>query len=175
MKAGPAPAALRAGHTSSLARIRPLERRDREPLRELLRATGVFSDEEILIALELIDCALDKPEQRDYILWTYEEGGRVLGYYCVGPTPATASTYDLYWIAVHPDSHGRGVGTALQEHAEGLIRSRGGRLIIAETSSQPRYESTRVFYLRRGYDEVARIRSYYREGDDLVVFGKYLS
>jgi GNAT superfamily N-acetyltransferase len=155
--------------------VRPLRREDREPLRELLEATGVFSGEEITIALELIDCVLDRPEQRDYIIRTYEEEGAVLGYYCIGPTPATEATYDLYWIAVRPDCHGRGVGSALQEHAEALIRSRGGRLIIAETSSQPRYEPTRMFYRKRGYDEVARIRSYYRVGDDLVVYGKYLS
>ena len=155
--------------------IRPLARGDREPLRELLRATGVFTDEEVLIALELIDAVLNKPDQRDYIIRTCEEDGSVLGYYCVGPTPATAATYDLYWIAVRPECHGRGIGTALQEHAEELIRSRGGRLIVAETSSQPRYEPTRMFYRSRGYDEVARIRDYYREGDDLVVYGKYLS
>lgn len=155
--------------------IRPLARGDREPLRELLHATGVFTDEEVLIALELIDAVLDRPDQRDYIIRTCEENGSVLGYYCVGPTPATAATYDLYWIGVRPDCHGRGVGTALQEHAEELIRARGGQLIVAETSSQPRYEPTRMFYRRRGYDEVARIRDYYREGDDLVVYGKYLS
>jgi hypothetical protein len=51
----------------------------------------------------------------------------------------------------------------------------GGRLIIAETSSQARYEKTRLFYLHHGYSEMARIGDYYRPGDDLVVYGKYLS
>jgi hypothetical protein len=47
-------------------------------------------------------------------------------------------------------------------------------LVVAETSSQPKYEKTRRFYLTRGYAELARIRDYYRRGDDLVVYGKYL-
>ena len=175
MNSAGTPSGVKAREPGPHQVIRPLARADREPLRELLRATGVFTDEEVLIALELIDCVLDKPEQRDYVIRTYEEAGKVLGYYCIGPTPATAATYDLYWIAVRPDCHGRGVGTALQDHAEALIRSRGGKLIVAETSSQPRYEPTRMFYRKRGYDEVARIRDYYREGDDLVVYGKYLS
>jgi GNAT superfamily N-acetyltransferase len=155
--------------------VRRLRAEDREPLHRILRATGVFTDDEVEIALELIDAALNRPEQKDYIIYTYEDASGVQGYYCVGPTPATASTFDLYWIAVNPDVHGRGVGSVLQAHAEELIRSRGGQLIIAETSSQPRYENTRMFYLKRGYAEVARIRDYYRGGDDLVVYGKYLS
>jgi ribosomal protein S18 acetylase RimI-like enzyme len=155
--------------------IRPLRGDDRAPLLELLRRTDVFTGDEIAIAEELIDAVLDSPDQKDYIINVFDGGGLVLGYYCIGPTPATVATYDLYWIAVHPASHGRGVGKALNTHAEELIRSRGGRLVMVETSSQPRYEKTRIFYARRGYSELSRIRDYYRPGDDLVIFGKYLS
>ena len=159
----------------SRATVRPLRPGDREPILRLLRSTGFFSEEEVAIAAELVDTVLQRPEQKDYLICTCEEEGSVLGYYCIGPTPATASTYDLYWIAVRPDVQGRGIGTILNRHAEELVTSRGGRLMIAETSSQPRYEGTRGFYLRRGYSEFARIRDYYRVGDDLVVYGKYLS
>jgi GNAT superfamily N-acetyltransferase len=155
--------------------IRFLRREDREPIRHLLVETGVFTDEEIGIALELIDMVLDKPEQKDYFIYVYEDDGKVLGYYCIGPTPATQSTFDLYWIATKPLEQRKGVGGALDEHAQNLIRSKGGRLVIAETSSQPKYEKTRRFYLTRGYTELSRIRDYYRIGDDLVVYGKYLT
>jgi ribosomal protein S18 acetylase RimI-like enzyme len=99
----------------------------------------------------------------------------VQGYYCIGPTPATLSTYDLYWIAVDPRIHGRGVGARLTAHAEETIRTHGGGLIMVETSSRPTYDGTRAFYVRRDYKELARVRSYYRPGDDLVLYGKYLS
>jgi ribosomal protein S18 acetylase RimI-like enzyme len=161
--------------TISQATVRPIRPGDREPILQLVRSTGFFSDEEVAIAAELVDVVLQRPEQKDYLICTCEEEGTVLGYYCIGPTPATASTYDLYWIAVRPDVQGRGVGTILNRHAEELVKSRGGRLMIAETSSQPRYEGTRAFYLNRGYSELARIRDYYRAGDDLIVYGKYFS
>ncbi len=155
--------------------IDELRRTDREPLRRLLAETGYFSREEVEIALELIDAVLDRPEQKDYIVRVYRDGDDVLGYYCVGPTPATESTYDLYWIAVAPLMQGKGIGRALMAHAEQLICTRGGRLVIVETSSRPQYDKTRRFYRTCGYAEVALIKGYYRPGDDLVVFGKYLS
>jgi GNAT superfamily N-acetyltransferase len=151
--------------------IRPLRRSDRGPLTELIRGTGMFSDAEVAIALELIDVVLDRPGQRDYIIHVYDDRGAVRGYYCIGPTPGTEGTFDLYWIAVTRESQGTGIGGALDGHARDLVRSMGGRLLIAETSSTPRYDTTRRFYTGRGYEEVARIRGYYRPDDDLVVYG----
>lgn len=155
--------------------IRPIVREDREPIRQLVVETGVFTEEEVGIALELIDVVLDKPGQKDYIIYTCIEGDSVAGYYCIGPTPATTSTFDLYWIATKPSAQGKGIGSKLNEHALNVIRSKGGRLVIAETSSQPKYEGTRRFYVARGYTELARIRDYYRIGDDLVMYGRYLT
>ncbi len=155
--------------------IDALRRTDRSPLQRLLVDTGYFTDDEVAIALELIDDVLEKPAQQDYVIRVCRDGEAVLGYYCVGPTPATEGTYDLYWIAVAPSMHGKGIGSALIAHAEQLICSRGGRLVVAETSSRPQYEKTRRFYRTCGYAELAQIQGYYRPGDDLVIFGKYLS
>jgi len=156
--------------------IRPLERDDREHIHALLVGTDVFSIQEIEIALELIDAVLNDPNQYDYEIFTaIDESGNLMGYYCIGPTPGTSGTFDLYWIAVKPSSHDKGIGKQLLHHAESRIASHGGRLVVAETSSQPKYEHTRRFYLNNHYAEVARIKDYYKIGDDLVVYGKYLS
>ncbi len=56
-----------------------------------------------------------------------------------------------------------------------LVKSKGGRLILAETSSRPAYFNTWQFYVHSGYSEIARIRDFYKIGDDLVVYGKYLT
>ena len=155
--------------------IRPLEHGDVIPLRGILEATKVFRPEEIDVAQELMEHALDQPGQDDYELFTdVDDEGRVLGYYCVGATPMTEGTYDLYWIATDPSLHGQGVGSRLLRHCEEHLRNKGGRLIVVETSSQPSYEPTRTFYVRRGYREEARIRAYYKTGDDLVIYTKNL-
>jgi ribosomal protein S18 acetylase RimI-like enzyme len=155
--------------------IRPLHPEHREPIKDLLRATDVFSEDEISIALELIDVCITDPHQKDYEIFSYvDEGGTVQGYVCVGPTPATTGTFDLYWIAVSPDVQGKKIGSSLMKFTEEYLKAKGGRLLIAETSSTPKYDATRAFYLRKDFSELARIREYYKPGDDLVIYGKYL-
>jgi ribosomal protein S18 acetylase RimI-like enzyme len=153
--------------------IREIERNDVEPLRRILQATNVFRDEEIEVAVELMEATLGKTE--DYIQKTIvDDTGTVQGYYCIGPTPMTASTFDLYWIAVNPEFHGKGFGYQLLNDCEQTVSSMKGTLIVVETSSLAKYLPTRTFYLRNKYLEAARIRDYYAPGDDLMIYTKHL-
>ena len=155
--------------------VRKFVREDIGPLEEIVRATGVFREEEIAVAVELMEIAATEKDQKDYILFCYEdEEGSVQGYYCIGPTPMTQSTFDLYWIAVHPRLHKKRIGHELLEHCEAQVKSMGGNLMIVETSSQPNYEPTRRFYSRHQYSEEARIRDYYAQGDDLIIYSKHI-
>jgi ribosomal protein S18 acetylase RimI-like enzyme len=135
---------------------------------------------EVQCALELIDVYLNNAEQKDYILaCAVDESDQPRGYVCYGPTPLTIGTYDLYWIAVDPAWHGRGVGGRLMEFVEQAIcrptfSAASGRLLVIETSSLPRYEAARRLYQRHHYREVARIADFYAEGDDRVIYAKRL-
>lgn len=142
----------------------------------LLHETGMFTAEEILVAEELIDLYLNLPGQKDYIVDVLEEdSGRVVGYATWGPAPLTDGTYDLYWIAVSPEAQGKGYGKMLLHRVEKKIEEEKGRALIIETSSQPRYESTRQFYLKQQYQEVARIADFYRANDDRIIYAKFFS
>ena len=46
--------------------IRRMQARDREAVLGLVRATGFFTADEVVIAEELIDIYLGRPEQKDY-------------------------------------------------------------------------------------------------------------
>lgn len=154
--------------------IRELHSEDRDAIVELVRATGNFNEDEVAIARELVDACINDPLQKDYFTFTYEddESKRVAGFLIVGPTPATTGTYDMYWIASHPDFYGKGIAQSLDKKAIEFVRERGGYLLIAETSSQPSYERTRAFYQKQGYAKLSEIKDYYKPGDDLIVFGK---
>jgi ribosomal protein S18 acetylase RimI-like enzyme len=149
-------------------RLRPLRRSDRAALEAILRATRVFNDAEVAVALELID----SPESLGYRFLVAEraDDGSPVGYSCFGATPMTDGVFDLYWIAVDPALHGAGVGRSLMRASEDAIRAEGGRMMMIETASKRSYDKTRAFYEKYGCPEVARIRDFYAVGDDKVIY-----
>jgi len=158
--------------------VRVLRGIDRPAVASLLAAlhdSRVFTAEEVRTALELIDEWLQRGEGSGYFTYVLEDAGAVQGYVCYGPTPMTDSTYDLYWIAVDPRAHGQGYGRRLLAFTEADIRRRGGRLVLIETSSLDANQSTIRFYERAGYDLAARIRNFYRVGDDKLIFARELA
>ncbi|HMQ68968.1 MAG TPA: GNAT family N-acetyltransferase [Ignavibacteria bacterium] len=157
--------------------IRNLTDTDREKIKDILIDTDNFNEEEIKIALELIDVYLNEKDQKDYEIFVdseEENGNEIKGYVCIGPRPLTEGTYDLYWIAVNPKVQSKGIGSGLIKHIEDHIRSKNGRLILIETSGKDSYEKERKFYEKNNYQELVNIRDFYRSGDGLVIYGKYL-
>jgi D-alanine-D-alanine ligase len=152
--------------TSSLT-IAPLSPSHRSQIQEIVSATGVFSTEEVGVAIEVFD-----ERGTDYEFIGAFDGEDLLGYACFGPTPSTAGTYDLYWIAVHPAAQRSGAGAALMAEVERQLNERGARMVVVETSSRDDYAPTRSFYHKRGYTEAARLRGFYAPGDDRVVLTK---
>jgi ribosomal protein S18 acetylase RimI-like enzyme len=156
--------------------IRAMNIEDKKEVLRLLHETEMFTLAEISVAEELIDLFLSKPGQKDYLVDVIEDdSGGVVGYATWGPTPLTEATYDLYWIAVSPRAQGRGYGKMLMRWVEKKIEEEKGNLLIIETSSQPKYESTRQFYLKQHYEEVVRIADFYKANDDRIIYAKYFS
>lgn len=150
--------------------LAPLARpHHRQALDTLVRATGVFTDEEVGVAVELYDS--DDPDYA-FVGAFAGESQSLVGYACYGPTPGTDRGYDLYWIAVAPASQHSGVGTALLNDVERRVVADNARMMIIETSSRDTYAGTRRFYQRHGYDEVARVGSFYAPDDDRIVYSK---
>ncbi len=125
------------------------------------------------MAGEMLDEALDGDD--DYRFLGAFDADDLVGYACWGPTPGTAGTYDLYWIAVDRTRQTQGIGSQLVAAVEQRLRTEGGRLIVVETSSRDDYTPTRRFYERRDYHRAATIPGYYAPGDDLVIYTKELN
>ena len=154
--------------------IRTMDARDKSAVLGLIRATGFFTAAEVDVAEELMDIFLGKPDQKDYHFVVVENDEKdVAGYMTWGPTPLAEDAYDLYWMAVSPSEQGKGRGKALLRWLEDEVRKRDGRMIVIETSSQPKYHGTRQFYIDLDYKEVARVPDFYRAGDDRVIYAKY--
>lgn len=145
-------------------RVAPLQPSHRSRIEAIVRATSVFSDAEVQVALEVFDAA------DDYEFLGAFDGDTLVGYTCFGATPATDRTFDIYWIAVHPDAQRSGAGAALMRAVEADLAERRARMVVIETSSRDDYAPTRRFYHKHGYTESARLRDFYAPGDDRVVF-----
>ena len=161
-------------------KIRPVQPEDRDRIHEILVAVARFTEEEVRCAIELVDIALDHPERGEYLVYVLDEpdhGPRraVQGYVCYGATPLTDGVFDLYWIAVDPKQQGLGFGQLLLRFVENEVRRQRGRMLLIETSSKESYGPTLRFYQRSGYDEISRIKDFYRIEDDKIVFCKKLT
>jgi len=153
--------------------IRQLILKDREKLHSMLIGTRVFTSEEIEVAMEVIDIVLKDPTQKDYhIHCMVDDQGQPVGYICYGPAPMTQGTFDLYWIVVDPSFQGQRIGYELLGFLEKVLRGMTGRMVLADTSSIPEYEKAQKFYLRNGFQEVARVPDYYWPGNDRITFCK---
>ena len=117
---------------------------------------------------------LDGNSNSDHFWITDDEDGLVGVAYCA-PEPMTNGTWNLLLIAVRPDRQGQGRGAALMRYVEQTLTARGERLLLVETSGLANFERTRAFYRNCGYDEEARIRDFYKAGDDKIVYRKVLA
>jgi ribosomal protein S18 acetylase RimI-like enzyme len=164
-------------------RLGALQRGHRHRLREILDATSVFRESEIDVALELFDEVFAAgPARAPYdpgdgvasyeFVGSFSRDDQLVGYVCYGATPGTDRTYDLYWIAVHPQFQGEGGGSRLLGEVERRLREREARMLVVETSSRDESGDTRRFYEVRGYTQAARITDFYAPGDDRVIYTK---
>ncbi len=112
------------------------------------------------ISFAVLECGKRNPELR--------------GFACYGPVPLTQGVYDLYWIVVDPAVQKKGHGSNLLKYVQSEVIKKGGRMLLIETSSQESYGATIRFYERNGYQLAARIKDFYRIGDDKLIFSKVL-
>jgi ribosomal protein S18 acetylase RimI-like enzyme len=132
----------------------------------------MFKPLELVALREVLDDYHATNRQLGHISVTDESNDTLRGFVYIAPTAMTDRTWHLWWIVVAPEFQKQGIGRALLLHAEELVRTHAGRMLLAETSSTPHYEPTRQYYAKHGYQRVACVPDYYATGDSLVVFCK---
>lgn len=154
-------------------KARRLLSEDRNSILYLLEKTPQFTPEEKQCAMELVDIYIKQGEQSGYDFFvSADSANRFLGYICFGKIPLTDACYDIYWIVVDPEHHGRKIGSQLLEAVEEKLKGMGARKIFVETSSQQYYTPAQNFYEKRDFRLVSRIKDFYKIGDDKLVFAK---
>lgn len=150
--------------------IRPTTPNDVTMLLALANAAIGFSPDELN---ELSQTLTDYFDGGSDAFWlTDDDNGPVAAAYCA-PERMTNGTWNLLFIAVHPEHQGQGRGTAMVQYVEKTLTERGVHLLLVETLAS--FEHTRAFYRKCGYEEEARIRNFYEVGADKIVYCKALT
>ena len=148
--------------------IRPIQLSDTDDLKLVLDSCELFPSE---LLDEMIYDYLNNPETED--IWftaTSDEIPVALGY-CV-PEKLTEGTYNLLAIGVSKDEQGKGIAKEMMHYIEQLLKDKGARILIIETSSDDAQFPARSLYNKIGYQQEAIIRDFWNEGEDKIVFWK---
>jgi len=122
---------------------------------------------------DMISDFFNNPKSED--IWftaTIDEQPIALAY--CAPEKFTEGTFNLYAIGVRKDCQGKNIGGKMMDYLEDLLRKKGHRILIVETSGSPDLELTRKFYTKKGYTQEAVLREFWAEGEDKVIFWKKL-
>ena len=152
-----------------------LHESDIDAIAAMVKKVGVFSEEECAIAVELAQDQMVYGENSDYLFIVASSGDHITGYTCYGRIPFTDERYDLYWIVVDPAHQKTGFATELFTRTESALRALGAKGLYAETSSRAIYISAQRFYLKSGFAEEARLKDFYKDGDDKLIYSKMLT
>lgn len=154
--------------------VLPLLEKHTDELVQMAHQTGFFKDHEVVALREVLDDYHAENKEFGHHGFILAEEGKPLGFVYFAPAPMTEGSWQLWWIVVRADIQGRGLGGRLLRFSEDFCRDQGGRVMFIETSSQEKYDPTRKFYLRYGYNQEAVLREFYAAGDDMVVYRKGL-
>ncbi len=150
--------------------IRSIKKKDIDALKSVLNSSELFPSE---MLDDMINDYFTNPESTDIWFTTVIDNKPISIAYCA-PERMTDGTYNLYAIAVTKEMQGKGIGGQMMEYIENLLREKGHRILLVETSGKEEYELTRQFYLKNNYILQARIPEFYEAGDDKIVFWKKL-
>lgn len=149
--------------------IKPTSSDDVAALQTVVDETGLFPSE---MLPEMLAPSL-AGETEAFWLTCHLEGEAVGLCYTV-PEELADGTWNMLALAVRPDLQGKRLGQALVQAAEAHLKEKRQRILIVDTSGTDDFALTRKFYAQNGYDEEARIRDFWADGDDKVVFRKTL-
>ncbi|GAA3519317.1 GNAT family N-acetyltransferase [Aquimarina addita] len=151
--------------------IRNIEKTDIPELKKVLDSSELFPS---YLLDDMISDYFNKESSTDIWFTTTEQGKPISIGYCA-PERLTEGTYNLYAIAVQKENQAKGIGKQMMEYIENLLREKGNRILIVETSGKPEFELTREFYIKCNYIKQAVIPEFYDKNDDKVIFWKKLT
>jgi ribosomal protein S18 acetylase RimI-like enzyme len=155
--------------------IRPIQPSETPALVAMARGTEAFKPIELQALEEVLNDYHAQNAAAGHRAVAQETDGKLLGFAYFAAAAMTDRTWSLWWIVVDRAVQARGIGGELLRYVEAAVRSAAGRQLLIETSSLPKYEQTRRFYLKYGYTQIAAVKDYYADADDMLFYCKRMN
>jgi ribosomal protein S18 acetylase RimI-like enzyme len=152
--------------------IRPIEPSDTPALVVMAAGTDAFKPIELQALQEVLDDYHAQNAAAGHRAVALEADDAVVGFAYFAESAMTDRTWSLWWIVVDRAVQARGIGGEVLRYVEANVRAAAGRQLLIETSSLPKYELTRRFYLKYGYSQIAAVKDFYADNDDMLYFCK---
>jgi ribosomal protein S18 acetylase RimI-like enzyme len=149
--------------------IRKTTAHDAPALLAMLEKSGEFDAQGLDYVQATLDTYLAGESEA---LWFTADDGEPVGVAYCAPEPASSGTWNLLMLWTRSDRHRQGHGSALVRQVEDTLRERGVRLLMVETSGRDDFAPARNFYERCGFKQEARVRDFYAQGDDKLIYTK---
>ncbi|MDJ0824335.1 MAG: GNAT family N-acetyltransferase [Rhodobacter sp.] len=146
--------------------VRSVTHSDIPSLGVIAEAAGLFPAEYLP---EMIQPSFDGGEDRWLVA---DRAGAPAGFAFARPEAMTDRVWNILALGVAPEARREGLAKALLKAMEATLDA---RLIIIETTQLPEQAAARAIYAGAGYEEEGRIRDFFADGEDKVIFRKVLS
>lgn len=150
-----------------------IKKEDLVAIKQILKSTGFFEQapDEIDVALELAHLSLTEGNHvENYAFIFAEENQKTVAFCCFARIPCTISSFEIYWLGVDKQYQGKGVGKQLISHIIQELQKIGAKKIVLQTAGRDQYIPTQKFYTTVGFNLEARIKDYYAQGDDCLIY-----
>ncbi|MEM6578249.1 MAG: GNAT family N-acetyltransferase [Pseudomonadota bacterium] len=149
--------------------IKATEESDIPALQKVLQETDLFPSDMLgdMLAPSLAG-------ETDAFWLTCNLDGEAVGFCYTAHEALTDGTWNMLALAVHPKVQRKRLGAKLVRGAEQHLIGLKQRMLIIETSGSEDFALAREFYTQNGFVEEARIRDFWANGDDKIVFRKVL-
>ncbi len=141
----------------------------KENLLSIIEKSGQFDEDGLKHVRQTLEDHLENPESAMWFTAFEKEPVGVA--YCV-PEPVSVGTWNLLMLWIEDGQEGKGYGSALLDRIERELLEMGARLLIVETSGTDDFAFARAFYEKLGFALEARIKDFFDDGDDKLVYSK---
>ncbi|MEL6205631.1 MAG: GNAT family N-acetyltransferase [Pseudomonadota bacterium] len=146
--------------------VRPARPEDIPHLGAIAEAAGLFPAD--MLADMIAPAFAEAPD-----LWLVaDHEGAPAGLAFIRPEEMTDRVWNLLALGVAPAAQGHGLASGLLAGVEERLDA---RMIVIETTQLPEQAAARALYARHGYEEEGRVRDFYAEGEDKVIYRKVLA